>query len=90
MLIEEQETELSQSGKKTQWISWNDPLCFLHMIPVINGHGAQWFGVIEVAGNSAIYILIEINGEDFMHIAEKLPCTTSQREGTACQDSVWN
>lgn len=47
------------------------------MIPVINGNGAQWLGVIEVAGNDAIYIQIEINGEDFMYIAEKVPCTTS-------------
>lgn len=47
------------------------------MIPVINGQGAQWFGVIEVAGIGAIYIQIEINGEDCMHFAEKVPCTTS-------------
>lgn len=75
-LIEEQETELSW-GEKTRWISWNNPWHFLHMIPVINGQGAQWFGVIEVAGNGAIYIQIEINGEDFMCIAKKVPCTTS-------------
>lgn len=35
------------------------------------------FGVIEVAGNGAVYIQIEINVGVFMYIAEKMPCTTS-------------
>ena len=41
------------------------------------GRERGWFGVIEVAETSAIYIQIEINGGDFMYIAEKVPCTTS-------------
>lgn len=28
-------------GEKTLWTSWNDPLCFPHMIPVINGLGDE-------------------------------------------------
>lgn len=71
-----QKMELKR-GKKALQISWNDPLRFLHMIPVINEQGAQWFGAIEEERNCVIYIQTEINGEDFMDIVEKVPCTTS-------------
>lgn len=67
----------AEEKKNTQWISWNDPLHVLHRIPVINGQGAQWFDLTEVTVIGAIYIQIEINGEDLMYFTDKVPCTTS-------------
>lgn len=67
--------------EKARQVSWNDPLRFLHMIPVINEQGEQWFGAIEEEGNCVMYIQTEINRHDFtfvfMYIAEEVPYTTS-------------